>query len=92
MSTVTFDTFAFNTTLREGGFDEKQAAALTKAQSKAAEQIHDAGEYATKSDIMEVRKDMQVMEERMTANFYKAMMMQTLAIAGIVIAVVKFVH
>ena len=36
MSTITFDTFEFNNTLRDGGFDEKQAAALTKAQSKAA--------------------------------------------------------
>jgi hypothetical protein len=30
MSIITFDTFAFNTALREGGFDEKQAAAIAK--------------------------------------------------------------
>ncbi len=90
MSAVTFDTFEFNNTLREAGFDEKQAAALTKAQAKAAEQIHAAGEYATKADILEVRKDMQVMEERMTANFYKAILLQTIALAGLVIATIKF--
>lgn len=88
MSTITFDTFEFNNTLRDGGFDEKQAAALTKAQSKAAAQIHDAGEYATKKDIMDVRKDM----SELKSELYKGMMLQTFAIAGIVIAAVKFIN
>jgi hypothetical protein len=88
MSTITFDTFEFNSTLREGGFDEKQAAALTKAQAKAASQIHDTGEYATKNDILDVRKDM----AELKSEIFKAMMVQTMAIAGIVIAVVKFMH
>jgi len=35
MSTITFDTFEFNKTLREAGFDEKQAEALTRAQVKS---------------------------------------------------------
>lgn len=81
MSNVTFDTFEFNNTLREAGFDEKQAAALTKAQAKAAEQSHNAGEYATKGDISELKSEL-----------YKAMMIQTFAIAGIVVAVVKFIN
>lgn len=81
MSTVTFDTFEFNNTLREAGFDEKQAAALTKAQAKAAEQIHSAGEYATKGDILELKSEL-----------YKAMMIQTFAFAGIVIAIMKFMN
>lgn len=88
MSTITFDTFEFNNTLRDGGFDEKQAAALTKAQSKAASQIHDAGEYATKKDIMDVRKDM----AELKSELYKGMMLQTFAIAGIIIAAVKFIQ
>jgi hypothetical protein len=118
MSTVTFDTFAFNTALREGGFDEKQAAALTNAQSKAAEQISKELDYVSrqelKTDINELRKDMQllehgirkdmqlleqgirkdmnIIEERITANLYKAMMIQTIAISGIVVAVVKLMH
>lgn len=82
MSNVTFDTFEFNNTLREAGFDEKQAAALTKVhQSKAVEQIRSAGEYATKGDILELKSEL-----------YKAMMIQTFAMAGIVIAVVKFMN
>ena len=107
MGTVTFDTFAFNTALREGGFDEKQAAALTNAQSKAAEQISKELDYVSrqelKTDINELRKDMQllehgirkdmnIIEERITANLYKAMMIQTMAISGIVVAVVKLMH
>jgi hypothetical protein len=92
MSAIVFDTYEFNKTLREAGFDEKQADALVKAQSKAFEQVHDGGGYATKQDVMEVRKDMQTMEERITANLYRAMMLQTFAIAGLVIAVVKFMN
>jgi hypothetical protein len=107
MSIITFDTFAFNTTLREGGFDEKQAAALTKAQVKASEQTYKESDYVSrqelKTDINELRKDMQlleqgirkdmnIIEEKITANLYKAMMIQTMAISGIVVAVVKLMH
>jgi hypothetical protein len=41
-------------------------------------------------EIANLRHEMQVMEERMTSNLYKAMMVQTFALAGLVIAVVKF--
>lgn len=71
MSTITFDTFEFNKTLREAGFDEKQAEALTRAQSKAIEQAHEAGAFATKMDL-----------HLLESNLYKAMLLQTFAIAG----------
>ena len=45
MSIVVFDTFEFNNTLREAGFDEKQAAALTRAQAKSMEQVHKDADY-----------------------------------------------
>lgn len=71
MSTIIFDTFEFNKTLREAGFDEKQAEALMRAQSRAIGQTHEAGEFATKMDL-----------HLLESNLYKAMLVQTFAIAG----------
>lgn len=97
MSTITFDTFEFNKTLRDAGFDEKQAEALTRAQVKSMDQTHREADYVSRSelktDINELRKDMQVLEvglrkdmqtleERITATVYKAILLQTFAIAG----------
>lgn len=117
-STITFDTFEFNKALREGGFDERQAETLTKAQIKAMEQSSKEADYVSRSELKTdiqdlrkdmqsletglrkdmqlleqgIRKDMQTMEERITANLYKAMMMQTVAIGGLVVAVIKFMQ
>lgn len=89
MSTATFDTFEFNKALREGGFDERQAETLTKAQAKVVEQTaHDGTSNATKQDVVELKKDM----TEMKADIFRAMMLQTFAIAGLVIAVVKFMN
>jgi hypothetical protein len=97
MSTITFDTFEFNKTLREAGFDEKQAEALTKAQVKSMDQSHREADYVSRNELktdvndlrkdmqaMEVgiRKDMQTLEERLVATVYKAILLQTFAIAG----------
>jgi hypothetical protein len=66
MSTITFDTFEFNKTLREAGFDEKQAEALTRAQVKSMEQTHREADYVSrvelKTDVNDLRKDMQGLE------------------------------
>lgn len=67
MSTITFDTFEFNKTLRDAGFDEKQAEALTRAQVKSMEQTHREADYVSrvelKTDVNDLRKDMQSMEQ-----------------------------
>jgi hypothetical protein len=102
MSTITFDSLEFVETLTKAGVPEAQAKAEAKAIGNAFKQITESKELATKQDLSllqhnltivdnNLRKDMQVMEERMTSNLYKAMMLQTFAIAGLVIAVVKFV-
>jgi hypothetical protein len=117
-SSITFDTFEFNKALRDGGFDERQAETLTKAQAKAMEQSSKEADYVSRSELKTdiqdlrkdmqsletglrkdmqlleqgIRKDMQTMEERITANLYKAMMMQTVAIGGLVVAVIKFMQ
>jgi hypothetical protein len=54
MSTITFDTFEFNKTLREAGFDEKQAEALTKAHRLSIEQ----SALVTKQDLTDAKLDM----------------------------------
>ncbi len=107
MSAIVFDTYEFNKTLREAGFDEKQAEALTRAQTKSIEQMHKDADYVSRTELktdindlrkdmqsleIGLRKDMQTMEERITANLYRAMMLQTFAIAGLVVAVVKFMN
>lgn len=65
-ASIPFDTLEFNNTLREAGFDEKQALALTKAHAKASEQIHRDADYVSrtelKTDIQELRQDMQRLE------------------------------
>ncbi len=53
MSSITFDTLKFVDTLREAGFDEKQAKALAKAQAEANEQ----SEFVTKQDLTEAKLD-----------------------------------
>ncbi len=79
MATISFDTMQFVDTLKEAGFDEKQAKALVKAQAEAMAQAHDGNSYATKSDLKELE-----------TNLYKALLIQTVAIAGILLAILKF--
>ncbi|MBD3767016.1 MAG: hypothetical protein IE928_03560 [Gammaproteobacteria bacterium] len=103
MSAVVFDSYEFHKTLREAGFDEKQAEALTRAQTKSIEQMHKDADYVSrtelKTDINELRKDMQTLEAglkkdmaEMKADIFRAMMLQTFAIAGLVVAVVKWIN
>ena len=66
MSPVTFDTLQFVQTLKQAGFDEKQAEAVAAAFRNAQDQ----SETATKRDLKELelvlKSEMQAMEYRMT--------------------------
>ncbi len=73
MSVVTFDTLQFVQTLKESGFEEKQAEGMAKAFRNA----QDETELVTKSDLKElelilkaemqaIRAEMQAAEYRMT--------------------------
>jgi hypothetical protein len=66
MSSVTFDTLQFVQTLKQAGFDEKQAEGVAKALRNAQEE----SETATKRDLKELelvlKSEMQAMEYRMT--------------------------
>ncbi len=83
MATIAFDTLDFIETLVKAGVPEEQAKAEAKAINNAFKQIMESKDLATKQDLA-------ILEERMTANLYKAMLLQTFAISGLVIAVVKF--
>jgi hypothetical protein len=48
---VTFDTLEFADELKKGGFDQKQAETLTKANVKAFNQIFEDKDLATRSDL-----------------------------------------
>ncbi len=78
MSTITFDTHKFVRKLKESGFDEKQAEALTEAMQDA---IADS-ELVTKKDLQielaPVKTDMQILK-----------WMNGLVLGGIVAMVMK---
>lgn len=88
MTTITFDTLKYAKRLKDAGFTESQAEALAAAQ---AELIEDA--VASKRDLKELegvlKRDLQEIEHRLTSKLYKALLLQTFALAGVLIAVVK---
>lgn len=48
-------------------------------------------ELATRQDMTAIKHDLAVMEEQMTSNLYKAMLVQTFAIARLVVVIVKLI-
>jgi hypothetical protein len=94
MSTITFDTLQYVDTLTSAGVPEAQAKAMAKAQAQAIESTTDI-RLATKGDIqdlklsiVDIRKDMAELKSEMM----RALLIQVFAIAGLVIAVVKFMN
>ncbi|MDK9719892.1 MAG: CCDC90 family protein [Rhodospirillales bacterium] len=78
MTTIAFDTLKFVQTLEKAGVPPPQAEAF----AEALKQAQSESELATRSDLRET-------EERISANLYKALLIQTFAIAGLVAALVK---
>lgn len=72
MSTITFDTFEFNKTLREADYVSRVELKIDVNNLRKDMQVMEQG----------IRKDMQTLEERITATIYKAILWQTFAIAG----------
>ncbi|NGZ27290.1 MAG: hypothetical protein G8345_10440 [Magnetococcales bacterium] len=56
MTAVTFDTLKFVETLKDSGFDEKQAKGMAVAIREA--QTNNLDELATKRDLAEVKRDL----------------------------------
>lgn len=86
--TITFDTLKYAKRLKDAGFTESQAEALASA---GAELLGE--NLATKQDLEALRadlqRDMKELEHRLVARIYQALLVQTFALAGIVIALVK---
>jgi hypothetical protein len=85
MSSIAFDSLEFVETITKAGVPEAQAKAEAKAINSAFKQLAESKDLATKQDLA-------ILEERMTANLYKAMLIQVFAIAVLVIAVIKFMN
>jgi cation transport regulator ChaB len=99
MSSVTFDTLKFMETLTDAGVPEAQAKAEAKAFNEAMSQIKDTKDLATKSDIFVLEKNITVLEAslrkdmaEMKSDIFRAMLIQTFAIAGMVGVLIKFIN
>ncbi len=91
MSTITFDSLEFVETLTKAGVPEAQAKAEAKAIGNAFKQITESKELATKQDISISESKIRQEMAELKSELLRAMLLQTFAIAGLVIAVVKFV-
>lgn len=80
MSSVAFDTLKFTQKLRESGFEQSQAEAVASAFKEATSE-----ELVTK-DHLEARL------EKQTADIYRAILLQTFAIGGLVFATIKIAN
>jgi hypothetical protein len=103
MSSVTFDTLKFMETLTDAGVPEAQAKAEAKAFNEALSQIKETKDLATKSDLVLLEKstksDLDLLEASMHKNMaemkseiFRALLVQTFAIAGMVGLLIKFLH
>ncbi len=81
MGSIAFDSLEFVETLTKAGVPEAQAKAI----NSPFKQLTESKDLATKQDLA-------VLEERMPTNLYKAMLIQVFAIAGLIIAVIKFMN
>lgn len=101
MSAVAFDTLKYAKRLKEAGFTEQQAEALASAQvdlieANLATKADILGlkrdikelEGATKADILGLKRDLKELEHRLAAKLYRALLIQTFALASLVGTVV----
>lgn len=99
MTTLAFDTLKFAKRLKEAGLTETQAETLASVEAELIETNlagkRDVKELETKlsRDIEALRadlqRDMKELEHRLVSRIYQALLMQTFALAGILIALVK---
>ena len=90
MSSFTFDSLEFVETLTKAGVPEAQAKAEAKAIGSAFKQITDSKELATKQDITVSESKIRQEMAELKSEILRAILLQTFAVAGLVIAVVKF--
>ena len=84
MTTITFDTHEFIKKLKEAGFTEQQAEAMSEAQKESLAQAL-SSEVATKGDIARLENKIETLELRLTIKLGSLIMLAT----GVIIAVLK---
>lgn len=77
MTAIAFDTLKYAKRLKEAGFTETQAEVLAAAQAELIE------------DNLATKRDLKELEHRLAAKLYRALALQTFALAGIVLTLVK---
>jgi hypothetical protein len=75
MAAITFDTLQYVEKLKSGGFTEQQAKVMAEAQKQAIDTAADAT-LATKSDINEVKKEIELIERRLIGHDAKFNLLQ----------------
>ena len=87
MSTITFDTIKYADKLEAAGFTPAQA----KAEAQALAEVMSTGtqELATKDDIAILRSEIRTQKAEIMGEIYKALLIQTFAIAGLIAALIK---
>jgi len=87
MSSITFDTLKFATRLEKAGVAREQA----EVQAQALAEIFDANlaSLATKQDLQLVRKDIDMLEQRMHARFTLLQWMLGLLLGGMISLMIK---
>jgi len=87
MSSITFDTLKFATRLEKAGVEREQA----EVQAQALAEIFDAnlGALATKQDLQLVRKDIDLLEQRMQARFTLLQWMLGMVLGGMISLIIK---
>ncbi len=87
MSALTIDTLAVSQTLRKHGFSEEQANGVVDALREI-----DASTLATKADIREAEAKIETSAANLKVDILRWLMVTQIALAGVIIAAVKFVR
>lgn len=72
MSTVTFDTLKFSRKLRDAGFSEQQAEAMSEAQKEVLAESLDVS-LASKADILRIEAEIKLIKWMLGATFAAVM-------------------
>ena len=90
-----FDTLAWAQTLREAGVPRFREGRLRQAEAHAAAARNSQAGLATKADLnalrAELRADLNALRAELRADLYRALWVQTGAVAGTIVAAAGFV-
>ncbi len=91
MSAITFDTLKYSKTLQQAGFSQDQAEAITQAQNSALQEVVNAQQLVTKSDLQEAKYELELKISESKHELIKWLVGVSLAQIAIVVALVAFI-